>query len=383
LIGLDTANTEPYEAAELEEAAEVNEAVLDGIVHRPFYQLSNGTRIHDSCLDSRRIRSVQGERSVPMLARLMGPAWSREHGQCRLASLLILLPDLIDANVWDPVVIGDIHDRIEQFFADLERLCGVRNLARYCKIERCAGRDGIAHVHILVPRWVAEYYRAHAESAAMVNRPGLRLDHRRVWSVDGAQVMKTWIYLRKCVDGEALRYREDRRTPEEQELGTIRALHRRAVALLVNAALSRQRLRSAIWSRHLPRLKIPLTRWVREAVLAMARGTAPAMPGLKWETAIRCLGLRLRRQAADLRRRTERIRPRRPRPVEHDQSLPAQAQAPSTHPSRGRHGMARARAPPDRHRPFILIPGVLRRTPVRHPFNAPSPTRSHDVVAPY
>jgi len=338
LIGLDTANTKPYDAVEL------GAAVADDAVRQPFYKLSNGTRIHDSCLDSRRIRAVQGERSVPLLARLMVPAWSREHGQCRLASLLILLPDLTDANVWDPAVNEAVRNRIELFFEDLERLCGVRNLARYCKIERCAGRDGIAHVHILVPWWVAELYRVHAENSAMVDLPGLRLDHRRVWSVDGAQVMQTWVYLRKCCDGEALRYREDRRTLDEQERGTVHALERRAEALLVNAGLNRRRLRSATWSRHLPRLTIPLTRWAREAVLAMARGTTPAMPGLSWETAIRCLALQFRRYAATLRRRTERPGPRRS--AGSVLSIPAPVQAPSAHPSRGRHGMARARAPP-------------------------------------
>jgi len=48
---------------------------------------------------------------VPLLARLMVPAWNREHGQCHLASLLILLPDLTDANVRYLVVIGELHNR--------------------------------------------------------------------------------------------------------------------------------------------------------------------------------------------------------------------------------------------------------------------------------
>ena len=222
----------------------------------------------------------------------------------------------------------------------------------------------------------------------------LRLMHMNAWVVRPQQVLLTYTYFFKCRCAPALRPWLDGRTLEEKEKGTRDAMDARQVAVQQNAAQGRRRIKAATRLRHVPRNPEPLNEWTRAALLEIATGTAPCWKGSGFPAYLHRLARHLWRKAhegkrkihrtarlarlakgrAALRARELRLRTAR---SERQQARQVAAQSLSratvgvpgtsvrssadgllrvltcgtcpvgtTHPSRGRHGLARARAPP-------------------------------------
>lgn len=368
--------------------------------------LSDGTQIVDSCYDSHGTRLGRAHRALNGLLRLIRDAWNPHLGRPEFCTLLIVFPDLVDAdaNVWMTETVEAVQQRLDSHFDEVSRSAGCGPLPRFEKVESCSGRSGVVHAHALVSRPTARLYTRFSDTNASGNGSGLRLGHMDAWVVRPKQVLLTYTYFFKCRYAPALRPWLDGRTLEEKEKGTRDAMDARQVAIQQNSAQSRRRIKAATRFRHVPRNPEPLNEWTRAALLKIANGTAPCWKGLGFPAYLHRLARHLWRKAHESRRKVHRAarfarlakgraalraRELRLRTVcsERRQARRVAARSLSratagvtgtsvrwsadgvlrvltcgtcpvgtTHPSCGRHGLARARAPPGCPWPFLLTP---------------------------
>ena len=405
------------------------------------WELSDGTRIIDACYDSHKTRLGRAHRALNGLLRLIQDAWNPRLGRPEFCTLLIVFPDLIgaDANVWMTETVEAVQERLDSYFDEVARAAGCGPLPRYDKIESCSGRSGVVHTHSLVSKPTARLYTHFVNTDPAGGGPGLRLMHLDPWVVLPKRVLITYVYWFKVRDARANRPWLDGRTFEQKEDDTRDAMDAREVAVQQNEARGRRRIKSASRLRHVPQNSEPLNEWTRTALLEIANGTAPCWKGMEFWPYLHRLARHLQRKAGQLRRqahegqrkahraarlarlaegraarqgrelqlRTARKEQRQARRVA-ARSLSAQAagatrssvrwsvdgplrllaygtsSVPTTHPSRDRHGQARARAPPGWPWPFLPTPAPEeppdRQLPrsLRHQHQG----GSHSVVSP-
>ena len=111
--------------------------------------LSDGTQIVDSCYDSHGTRLGRAHRALNGLVRLIRDAWNPHLGRPEFCTLLIVLPDLVDAdaNVWTTETVEAVQQRLDSHFDEVARAAGCDPLPRFDKIESCSGRSGVLHAH--------------------------------------------------------------------------------------------------------------------------------------------------------------------------------------------------------------------------------------------
>lgn len=368
--------------------------------------LSDGTHIIDACYDSHRTRLGRAHRALNGLLRLIWDAWNPQLGRPEFCTLLIVLPDLIDddANVWMTETVEAVQQRLDRYFDEVARAAGSDPLPRFDKVESCSGRSGVVHAHSLVSKPTARLYTHFTNRNPAGGGPGLRLVHLDAWAVLPKLVLITYAYFFKCREARANRPWLDWRTLEEKEDDTRDAMDAREAAVQRNEAQGRRRVKSATRLRHVPRHPEPLNEWTRAALLEIATGTAPSWTGMEFWPYLHRLARHLWRKAHEGQRKAHRSarlarlaeghasrqarelqlqtvrRERRQARRDAARSLPGMAAGATgtsvrwsadgllrvptcetcpvgtTHPSRGRHGLARARAPPGCPRPFLLTP---------------------------
>lgn len=383
---------------------------------RPWL-LSDGTQIVDSCYDSHGTRLGRAYRAMNGLLRLVQDAWNPHLGRPEFCSLLIVFPDLTDTNIWMTDTVEAVQHRLDSYFDGLSELAGCGPLPRLEKAEVCAEHMGMVHAHVLMARPATRLYSLLGHAVIPENESGLRLFHLSAWVVLPETVLTTCAYFRKCRDARALRPWLDRRTLAEKEDGTRDAMASRQAALRQNAAQGRRRIKSATRFRHVPRSAQPLDDWTRAALVEIATGRVPCWTGLSFLTYLHRLARHLWRQTHESRRQAHRkarlarltegraaLRARtiKLRATRRESRLARRTAAKlrgklawpvvrrnwdvcmcspvdGTHPSRGRHGLARARAPPGWSWPSILSRHPRSRPPVSRP--AACITLSSEVLA--
>ena len=375
--------------------------------------LSDGTHIVDACYDSHRTRLGRAYRALNGLLRLIWDAWNPRLGRPEFCTLLIVFPDLIgaDANVWTTETVEAVQQRLDSHFDEVARAAGCDPLPRFDKVESCSGRSGVVHAHLLVSTPTAQLYTHFANANPSGSAPGLRLVHLDPWAVLPRLVLITYAYFFKCRDARANRPWLDWRTLDQKEDDTRDAMDAREAAVQRNKAQGRRRIKPATRLRHVPQNPEPLNEWTRAALLEIADGTAPCWKGMEFWPYLHRLARHLKRKAGQLRRkahesaweahraarlarlakgraalqarelqlRLARRERRQARRVAARKLSGQEAGATgtsvrwwsdgplrvlvcgtspvgTTHPSRDRHGQARARAPPGWPWPFLLTP---------------------------